>query len=149
MSLGQWGVQIRALLQLVHEHWGASSILFRTLICSNHKTLCFIWFAGSSRLLISFLGRCLEIYLLFAIFDPEYSLISSNYSSMDMCIWFHSHLEKCTPLWRNSYYIGSLNFSSHFGNRCQWGWSLEGLREFGFYAFVAFALNVLDRKSVV
>ena len=33
---------------------GASPSLFRTLTCSNHKTLCFIWFVGSSRLLISF-----------------------------------------------------------------------------------------------
>ena len=46
-------------------------------------------------------------------------------------------------LWRNSYYIGLLNFSSHFGNRYQWGRSLESLREFGFYAFVAFAFNTL------
>ena len=43
----------------------------------------------------------------------------------------------------DSYYIGLLNFSSHFGDRCQWGRSLEGLREFGFYAFVAFAFNAL------
>ena len=41
---------------MVHEHWGVSRFLFRTLICSNHKTLCSIWFAGSSRFLISFWG---------------------------------------------------------------------------------------------
>ena len=44
-------------------------------------------------------------------------------------------------LWRKSNYIGLLNFSSHFGNRCQWGRSLEGLREFGWnLGFMLFLL---------
>ena len=53
-DFGEWGFHIRALLHMVHEHWGASPFLFRALVCSNHKTLCFIWFVGSSRLLVSF-----------------------------------------------------------------------------------------------
>ena len=60
--------------------------------------------------------------------DPKYGLSSSNFSSLNMCIWFHSHFRDMHTLRRNSYYIGLLDFSVHFGICCQWGRSLEGLR---------------------
>ena len=52
--------------------------------------LWFIW------LLASYVEASSPCYLI-AIFDPQYSLISSKYSSLDTCIWFHSYYEKCTP----------------------------------------------------
>ena len=103
----------------VHEHWGASPFLFRTLALYHFDCFSSLW-------------RCLKW------FHPFCNLLILN------MVWFPliSVKRDCKPsLWRNSYYNGSLNFSSHFGNRCQWGRSLEGLREFRFYAFVAFAFK--------
>ena len=51
-------------------------------------------------------------------------------------------------LWGSSSYIGLLNFSSHFGNRCQWGRSLEGLREFGFIVmFIGIGVQVYKNNK--
>ena len=58
---------------IVHEHWEASLILFRSLVLDLFVCL-------------SPFGEMFRVYLLFAIFDPQYSLISSNNSTMDMCI---------------------------------------------------------------
>ena len=69
---------------IVHEHWGASSFLFRTHVLDLLDCFSPLW-------------RCLKWFHLFLqSLDPQYSLIPSNYSPMDMCIWFHSYLEKCT-----------------------------------------------------
>ena len=63
--------------------------------------------------------------------DPQYSLISSNIHHW-ICAFDFTHILRNAHIFRNSYYIGLLNISSHFGNRCQWGRSLEGLRYLGF-----------------
>ena len=69
---------------IVHKHWGASPFLSRTLLLD----------------LFDCLSPCGEMfrerYFYLQSLDPQYSLISSNYSSLDMCIWFHSNFEKCT-----------------------------------------------------
>src|SRR5215216_6010212 len=46
-----------------------------------------------------------------AIFVPQYSLCSSKYLPLDMCMAFHYLVEKCTILWRNTFYFGLLSFS--------------------------------------
>ena len=61
------------------------------------------------RLLASLVDASSPCYLLQS-FDPQYSFIPSKYSSMNMCIWFHSHYEKCTTKWRNYHYIDLLVF---------------------------------------
>ena len=63
--------------------------------------------------------------------DPQYSLISLHLFVIGYVHLISLILWEMHTLWRSSYYIGLLKFSSHFGNRCQWGRSLEGLREFG------------------
>ena len=69
---------------IVHKHWGASPFLSRTLLLDLFDCL-------------SPCGEMFrEIYFYLQSLDPQYSLISSNYSSLDMCIWFHSIFEKCT-----------------------------------------------------
>jgi hypothetical protein len=70
-------------------------------------------------------------------------LTSSKYCLFDKCIWFHSFLCEMHILGRNSYYIGLLNSFFHFGNRCQWGRSLEGLREIVFILKFGLCLSVL------
>ena len=49
-------------------------------------------------------------YHSFAIFGPQYSLSSSKYLPLDMCIAFHSLVEKYT-IYRGTQFIGLLSFS--------------------------------------
>ena len=88
------------------------------ILYSNANILNYVWTLGS--FLISFRALYLSYHDIFflsnwifdcllyslklsspcylcAIFDPQYSLTSFKYSSLDMCIWFHSYYEKCTP----------------------------------------------------
>jgi hypothetical protein len=51
---------------------------------------------GIFRLLASLFGMSLCHIFLLQSLDPQYSLSSSNYSSLDMCIVFHSYIEKYT-----------------------------------------------------
>jgi hypothetical protein len=117
---------------------GSFLILFRAPFWSYHNI--FIQFVlWIDWLLSSFV----EVYppcdlILFAIFDPQYRLISSEFSYLDMCICFQLYFWFMHKLWRNSHYIGLLSFSAHFGNWCQWGRSFEGLKGIGFYALVLF-----------
>ena len=79
----------------MHEPWGASLFhlehYFSLIMTSSFVQLVLRIFW----LLASFVEVSSPCYL-FAIFDPQYSLISSKYSSLDTCIWFHSYYEKCT-----------------------------------------------------
>ena len=105
---------------------GSFLISFRSLFLSYHDIL-FL----SNRIFdcLLYLLKLSSPYYLFAIFDPQYSLNSFKYTSLDMCIWFHSNYEKCT-FWGGTHTIlAFLNFFIHFGTWCQWGRSLEGLRE--------------------
>ena len=65
-------------------------------------------------------------YHSFAIFGPQYSLSSSKYLPLDMCIAFLSLVEKYTTSGELNLYWSSKLFA-HFGNRCQWG---RSFREF-------------------
>jgi hypothetical protein len=91
--------------------------------------------------LLSFFVGSLSI-MLFCLqsFDPQYSLIFSNFLSLDMCMCFHFFLAMHT-LRRNSHYIGLLSLSAHFGNGCQWGRSFKGLKGIGLHTLVLF-LNI-------
>ena len=65
-------------------------------------------------------------YHSFAIFGPQYILSSSKYLPLDICIAFHSLVEKYTIYEDHNLYCISQLFA-HFGNRCQWG---RSFREF-------------------
>jgi hypothetical protein len=86
-------------------------ILFRALFWPYHNifiqfVLWIIW------LLSSFVGRFFTMvsYFLVAIFDPQYSLISSEFSYLYMSICFQLYFWFIHTLWRNSLYIGLLSF---------------------------------------
>ena len=82
------------IVYFVHKPWGASAYYLEHSSWSYHNIFHLVrWFIW---LLASFVEASSPSYP-FAIFDPQYSLISSEYSSLDTCIWFHSHYEKCTP----------------------------------------------------
>ena len=79
------------------------SWLFRTLGCFIIKSFCIFWF--SDPLVGCFFCRSilhlisigiLQFDIIWQSLGPQYSLISSHYSSLDRCIWFHSNFEKCT-----------------------------------------------------
>ena len=137
MILWEWWFHVCALdtpMQIVyfeHKPWELPHIIQSTLldlIIISIFHLVSFWFIW---LLTSFVELSWLCYL-FAIFDPHYSVVPSEYSSLDMCIWFHSHYEKCTPYGETLTILTSLDFCTHFGNGCQWGRSLEGLRKLGF-----------------
>ena len=73
-----------------------------------------------------------QVDFLLQYLDPQYSLISLHLFVIGYVHLISLILWEMHTLWGSSYYIGLLNFCSHFGNRCQWGRSLEGLREFDF-----------------
>jgi hypothetical protein len=76
---------------------------------------------------------------LFAIFDPQYSLISFKKIPLYMCMCFHLFLlDMHTILEELSLYWPSKLLFAHFGNGCQWGRSFEGLKGIGFDALVLF-----------
>ena len=90
---------------------GSFPILFRAPFRSYHNifiqfVLWIVW------LLSSFVEVYPSCYLIFfAIFDPQYSLVSFIYLSLYMCMVFTYFFWICTPFWRNSHYIGLLSFS--------------------------------------
>ena len=110
-------------------YWNRNHICARTL---GSSLLIFRTFFGSFWLLASFVE--VSFYLIFIcnlwilniVWSP-FQLFVIGYVQLFSLILWEMH-----TLWGSSSYIGLLNFSSHFGNRCQWGRSLEGLREFGF-----------------
>ena len=61
---------------------GSFLILFRALFVQ--LVLWILWLLASS-------VEVSSSFILFAIFDPWYSLTSSKYLSFDLCIWFHSY----------------------------------------------------------
>jgi hypothetical protein len=111
-------------------------ILFRAPFQSYHNifiqfVLWIIWLLSS---FVEVYPSCYRI--LFAIFDPQYSLVSFIYLPLYMCMCFHlflldmhTVLEELTLYWPSKFF-------AHFGNGCQWGRSFEGLKEIGFYALV-------------
>ena len=111
---------------------GSSLLIARTLGWSYHNIfLCYIGF--SDPLIGYFFCRSIfQFVFLLQSLDPRYSLISLQLFVIGYVHLISLILWEMHTFWVSSYYIGLLNFSSHFGNRCQWGRSLEGLREFGF-----------------
>ena len=111
---------------------GEFPLFYRTLGWSYHNIfLCSIGF--SDPLIGYFFCRSIfQFVSLLQSLDPQYSLISLllfviGYVHLISLILWEMH-----TLWGSSHYICLLTFSSHFGNRCQWGRNLEGLREYGF-----------------
>jgi hypothetical protein len=115
---------------------GSFLILIRAPFRSYHNifiqfVLWIVW------LLSSFVEVYPSCYLcFFAIFDPQYSLVSFIYLSLYMCMCLHlflldmhTVLEELTLYWPSKFF-------AHFDNGCQWGRSFEGLKGIGFYALV-------------
>jgi hypothetical protein len=116
---------------------GSFLILFRAPFWSYHNI--FIQFVlWIDWLLSSFVEVYPSCYLIFfAIFDPQYSLISFKNLPLYMCMCFHLFLlDMHTILEELSLYWPSKLFYAHFGNRCQWGRSFEGLKGIGFYTSI-------------
>jgi hypothetical protein len=116
---------------------GSFLIIFRASFWSYHNiftqfVLWIIW------LLSSFVGSLSIMLFCLQSFDPQYSLISSNFLSLDMSMCFYSFFWAMHTLRRNSHYIGLLSISAHFGNGCQWGRSFEGLKGIRLQALVWF-----------
>ena len=114
-----------------------SLIIFRTFSYSNHNIF---WSYGlldlfdcSLRVFEKFWG--ISFYLQSS--NPKYSLIFSNYSSLDMCSWFHSYFEKCTII-GGTLYIGLLNCSRPFWQWMPMGEKFRGFKGIWFYAFAWF-----------
>ena len=107
-------IQIQKFL-CVHKSWGAS------LVSLEHSSTLFIiylflWHVGSLVELVQLISvdcllqlvsfdcliACVSLCYVFvayhslAIFVPQYSLCSSKYLSLDMCVAFHSLVEKYT-----------------------------------------------------
>ena len=106
---------------------GSFSSLFRTLLCSYHNILysCgsqdhwpswFNWYlllaCFNRYLLIACFSLCYVFvaYLPFAIFGPQYSLSSSKYLPLDVCIAFHSLVEKYTIYGGPQFILAFLDF---------------------------------------
>ena len=135
------GVMIPFLCTL-HSKWNISKsctniVEFLYFFFKNTHFLKSYFFFGLSDQVDCFLlfrrrlEICISSYL--QSLDPQYSLISSHYSSMDNCIWFHSYYEKCSPTEEPLLYWPSKISIIPF-----WKWmpmgekGLEGLKEFGF-----------------
>ena len=137
LSIRKWGFHVvHTILKyksyLVHVPWGAPSWFLEHLvdliIISSYVLLVFriLWLV-TSFVEVSFnLFFFCNLWILNIVWSP-FQLFVIGYVHLISLILWEMH-----TLWGSSYYIGLLNFSSHFGNRCQWGRSLEGLREFGF-----------------
>lgn len=80
----------------VHKPWGAYSYYLEQSSWSYHNIYLSFGIFFVVHLVACFIcWSFLNCYLL-AIFDPLYSVIPFEYSSLDTCIWFHSNYEKCT-----------------------------------------------------
>ena len=117
---------------IVHVPWGVPSWLLEhsvdLIIIFSYVQLVF-----SDPLIGYFFCRSIFQFDFFLqSLDPQYSLISTQLFVIGYVHLISLILWEMHTLWGSSYYIGLLNFSSHFGNRCQWGRSLEGLMKFGF-----------------
>ena len=121
---------------IVCEHWGASPFLFRTLFSDLFDCLSPLWrcFRMSSSYLQSL--------------DPQYSLISSKYSSLDMCIRFHSYFEKCNLLEELIVYCSS-KFFFPFRQSMPMGEKFRGFKGIWFYAFVWFLSICLSCSCIL
>jgi hypothetical protein len=126
---------------LVHKLWEDSSYYlehcFGLIIISL-----FDFFLDHLFALFFLFGRLSIVLFCLQSFDPQYSFISSNFLSLDMCICFDSFFGNIYTLRRNSHYIGLLSLFAHFGNGCQWVRSFEGLKGIGLHALVLF-LSIL------
>ena len=137
MILWEWWFHVCALytpmqiVYFVHKPWGASSYYLEHVSWSYHNIyLSFGIFFGSFDCLLHLL-KLLD----FVIFLQ--SLILS-------IVWFLPNIRHwirafdSTQIMRNAHAMEELSlywpskFFTHFGNWCQWGRSLEGLREFGY-----------------
>ena len=126
-------------------YWNANPFCARTL---GSSLLIFRTFLDPFDCLLPSLKYLLFDILLQSL-DPQYSLISlhlffTGYVHLISLILWEMH-----TLWGSSYYIGLLKFSSHSGNRCQWGRSLEGLRKCWFYALVSFLSICLSYSCIL
>ena len=107
-------IQIQKFL-CVHKSWGASLVSLEHSFALFIISL-FLWHVGSLVWLVQLISfdcllqlvsfdcliACVSLcyvfvaYHSFAIFGPQYSLSSSKYLPLDMCIAFHSLVEKYT-----------------------------------------------------
>ena len=90
-----------------------------------------------------------QVDFLLQYLDPQYSLISFPTIRHWICAFDFTHIM------RNAHILGELLlywpskfFSSHFGNQCQWGRSLEGLGIW-FYALVSFLSICLSCSCIL
>jgi hypothetical protein len=90
---------------------GSFLILFKAFFCGLIIISLFNLFFGSFDCSLHSLEVSSPCYLiLFAIFDPQYWLISFEFSNLHMCICFHLYFWFMHTLWRNSHYIGLLSY---------------------------------------
>src|SRR6266480_577194 len=121
-----------ATILFVHVPWGASSIYlernFGLIIISL-----FNLFFGSFDCFLHSLEVSSPCYLLlFAIVDPQCSLVSFEYSSLDLCMCSHLFIFGYAHFCGGTLTIlAFLVCFSHFGNGCQWGRIFEGLKGIG------------------
>ena len=112
----------------VHVPWGASLFLFRTMLCSYHNiSFCPI---GSLDLLIACFIRW--SFLLDDI-SLQSLILNMVWLPPNIFIWISAYVS--TPFMRNAHFGEEFSLCwlfklfIHFGTLCQWGRSLEGLRE--------------------
>jgi hypothetical protein len=133
LILGEWWSNFRAPL---YSHTkilnsaqilGSFSIFFRTLLYTLIIISCFplarrtLWLPTSHLVCLCAISYFRNPWVLNIVCLP-----STNYRCF--CVLHSTHFwEIHTLCLRDTYYIGLLSLSAHFGNRCQWGRSLEGL----------------------
>ena len=120
----------------MHKHWGVSSYYLEQSLKSYHNI--FILFGifflpiGSLDLLIAcFIRWCFFTLLSFC----NLLILNIVWFPPSICHWIRAF--DSTHIMRNAHILEELSLYwpsrsfAHFGNGCQWGRSLEGLREFG------------------
>ena len=109
----------------MQKSWGASLFSlehsYAQIIISYIHLACWIFWIDLFFFFFCAISSFFNLWILNIVCFP------TNYVYLVVCILFHSYLEKYTLVGRKTCYISLLNFSAHFGNRCQWGRSLEGL----------------------
>ena len=149
--------------------------MFRTLRRSYHNI--FFCLFGSLDLLIAFLPyRSFHLfanwYLLFfwlvGSFDCLllFSLCLRDISSLCnlwilnivclppsiyhwICVFHCTHILRNTQFMEEHILYWPSKFFSHFGNRCQWGRNLEGLRDFGSIALILFLSICISCSCII
>ena len=148
---------------------GRFSSFFRSLLCSYHNILyscssqdlwsswfncypliaCFNWY-----LLIAcfFLCCVLVAYHSFSNLGASIQLVFLQVLPLDMCIAFHSLVEKYT-IWRNTFYIGLLSFSPILAIDANGGEVsesfVEKFRESSFLALVVFPSFCISYACII